>query len=86
MNHLELNEEQRKFIETRFLDGESLWGYVRQFDDAGNKVSCVLSHPERCWIMINEDYLCDVLWLASSTTGMEIEFSMLRPSIRLLAI
>jgi len=78
MEHLELNKKQRQFITDRFLDGDSLLGYVQQFDDKGNKVDCSITHPGKGWIMINEDYLCDVVWSASCTTGVEIEFSMLR--------
>jgi len=78
MEHLELNEKQKQFITDRFADGESLFDYVQQFDETASKISCKITHPQGSWIMLNDKYRCDVLWIASCATGIEIEFSTLR--------
>jgi len=78
--HIELNESQQEFIREHFVTGDILFDSVEYFETEGRSLvstNIVFTATDQ-GVIVNEDYLCDLDWIAAYPTTVEVEFKRRR--------
>jgi len=75
--HIELNESQQEFIKGHFIDGEGLFDLVEDFGTSRGVTLIIFTSTDK-GIIVHEDYLRDLEWIAAYPTGAEVKFARRR--------
>jgi len=78
--HIELTDLEKEYIEGHFVEGAMLFDSVERFEFGKLSLegAYIVFTSSECGVVIQEDYLRDLRWVAAYPTSVEVDFERRR--------